>query len=182
MDGQCTSSQERNIKIKHQLMMTTGINDIGVDLNCIDDSCLLFQILQQQMAYHNAPYLILRDVAENATGQGINIHQSKLNSQIGMFGFFGLTIPIFYSNTRSMARFGLLVLNQGKWNGSSIINDSAYFNQMTNTSQSLNESYGYLWWLNGKIHTCSQNTIYIQWNLNSNAPSDMISALGKNGQ
>ena len=28
--------------------------------------------------------------------------------------------------------------------------DTNYFNQMTSTSQSLNNSYGYLWWLNGK--------------------------------
>jgi len=82
-----------------------------------------------------------------------------------------------------MARFGLLVLNQGKWNGSSIFNDSIYFNQMINTSQPLNESYGYLWWLNGK-NSHMQPRIQFTFNgsLNPNAPTDMISALGKNGQ
>ena len=128
----CSSSQERNIKIKHQLMMTTGINDIGVDLNCIDDTCLFFlDTPNSRWAYHNAPYLLLRDVVESATGQGINMYiNQKLNTQIGMFGFFGVNnTNLFYSNTRSMARFGLLVLNQGKWNGSSILNDSIYFNQ-----------------------------------------------------
>ena len=108
-------------------------------------------------AYHNAPYLLLRDVVESATGQGINMYiNQKLNTQIGMFGFFGVNnTNLFYSNTRSMARFGLLVLNQGKWNGFFNTNDSIYFNQMINTSQPLNESYGYLWWLNGKTHICS---------------------------
>ncbi len=28
--------------------------------------------------------------------------------------------------------------------------DNNYFNEMVNTSQSLNQAYGYLWWLNGK--------------------------------
>ena len=182
----CSSSQERDIKIKHQLMMTTGINDIGVDLDCIDDTCLFFlDTPNNRWAYHNAPYLLLRDVVESATGQGINMYiNQKLNTQIGMFGFFGVNnTNLFYSNTRSMARFGLLVLNQGKWNGSSILNDSIYFNQMINTSQPLNESYGYLWWLNGK-NSHMQPRIQFTFNgsLNSNAPTDMISALGKNGQ
>ena len=167
-------------------MMTTGINDIGVDLNCIDDTCLFFlDTPNSRWAYHNAPYLLLRDVVESATGQGINMYiNQKLNTQIGMFGFFGVNnTNLFYSNTRSMARFGLLVLNQGKWNGSSILNDSIYFNQMINTSQPLNESYGYLWWLNGK-NSHMQPRIQFTFNgsLNSNAPTDMISALGKNGQ
>ena len=30
------------------------------------------------------------------------------------------------------------------------MSDSNYFDAMTNTSQSLNPAYGYLWWLNGK--------------------------------
>ena len=49
-----------------------------------------------------------------------------------------------------MARFGLLILNNGNWDGNQIMTDTNYFNQMLNSSQSLNESYGYLWWLNGK--------------------------------
>ena len=182
----CSPSQERNIKIKHQLMMTTGINDIGVDINCVDDTCLFFlDTPNSRWAYHNAPYLLLRDVVESATGRGINTYiNQKLNTQIGMFGFFGVNnTNLFYSKTRCMARFGLLVLNQGRWNGSSIFNDSTYFNQMINTSQPLNESYGYLWWLNGK-NSYMQPRIQFTFNgsLNSNAPLDMISALGKNGQ
>jgi hypothetical protein len=48
-----------------------------------------------------------------------------------------------------MARFGLLIQGNGAWNGTQLIN-STYFNEMVNTSQNLNKSYGYLWWLNGK--------------------------------
>jgi hypothetical protein len=49
-----------------------------------------------------------------------------------------------------MARFGLLMLNKGNWNGNVILSDTNYYNQMVNSSQTLNPSYGYLWWLNGK--------------------------------
>lgn len=54
---------------------------------------------------------------------------------------------------------------------------------MVTPSQSLNESYGYLWWLNG------QNTFMVPGlqfkfpgSYNPSAPDDMFAALGKNGQ
>jgi hypothetical protein len=54
---------------------------------------------------------------------------------------------------------------------------------MTNTSQSLNLSYGYLWWLNGKqSFMVPQSQAVINSMLSPNAPLDNISALGKNGQ
>jgi hypothetical protein len=76
----------------------------------------------------------------------------------------------------------LLSLNQGKWNGTTIVN-SAYFNQATTTSQTLNQAYGYLWWLNGKS-TYRLPGLQLQFNgtLVPNAPSDMYAALGKNDQ
>ena len=80
-----------------------------------------------------------------------------------------------------MARFGLLVLNQGKWNGSLILNDSIYFNQMINTSQPLNESYKFMV-VEWKTSHAARIQFTFNGSLNSNAPSDMISALGKNGQ
>ena len=54
---------------------------------------------------------------------------------------------------------------------------------MLNSSQSLNPSYGYLWWLNGKSSivypglAASFNT-----ELSTNAPNDLIAGIGKNGQ
>ena len=37
---------------------------------------------------------------------------------------YGLIFKIYYSNTRSMARFGLMALNKGKWNNEAIINEN----------------------------------------------------------
>jgi CubicO group peptidase (beta-lactamase class C family) len=90
---------------------------------------------------------------------------------------------VYFSNTRSMARYGLLILNQGNWNGTPIMTDPNYFNAMVNTSQDLNKSYGYLWWLNGKVsYMVPGSQLVIPGALNPNAPDDMIMALGKNGQ
>jgi len=56
---------------------------------------------------------------------------------------------MYWSTARDAARFGLLLLNNGKWDDNSVVDDE-YFNAMINSSQSLSPSYGYLTWLNGK--------------------------------
>jgi hypothetical protein len=54
---------------------------------------------------------------------------------------------------------------------------------MVNTSQNLNASYGYLWWLNGKqSFMVPQSQLVFPGSWSPNAPVDMIAALGKNGQ
>jgi len=90
---------------------------------------------------------------------------------------------LFSSTSRSMARFGLFIQNQGNWNGNQIMNDTNYFNQMISSSQTLNNSYGYLWWLNGKTSYMLPGLPSVFFgNLFPNAPNDLIAALGKNGQ
>ena len=81
-----------------------------------------------------------------------------------------------------MARFGLMALNNGKWNNEQIIN-AAYFSQCINSSQNLNPSYGYLTWLNGKSSYMvpEGQTVYQGW-LVPNAPSDMYAAMGAGDQ
>jgi hypothetical protein len=61
--------------------------------------------------------------------------------------------------------------------------DNNYFNEMVNTSQSLNQAYGYLWWLNGKPSFMVPNlqTIFPGF-MSPNTPVDMISAIGAGGQ
>ena len=61
----------------------------------------------------------------------------------------GAIFTIYHSTTKSMAKFGLLALNKGKWNKEQIINES-FFTESSSVSQNINPSYGYLWWLMGK--------------------------------
>ena len=81
-----------------------------------------------------------------------------------------------------MARFGLMIYANGKWEDTEIISES-FLNEATNTSQNINEAYGYLWWLNGKssFHL-PQSQLEFSGELIPNAPSDMYAALGKNDQ
>jgi CubicO group peptidase (beta-lactamase class C family) len=82
-----------------------------------------------------------------------------------------------------MARFGLLTLNEGNWNGTPILSDTTYFDQMTTSAQTINPSYGYLWWLNGKAtHMLPRIQLNFSGSVVPNGPNDAIMALGKNGQ
>jgi CubicO group peptidase (beta-lactamase class C family) len=91
-------------------------------------------------------------------------------------------LSVYWSTSRSMARFGLLALNKGTWNGTTVLNET-YFNEATNTSQTINQAYGYLWWLNGKTsYHLPQTQFQFSGTLIPSAPSDMFCALGKNDQ
>ena len=54
----------------------------------------------------------------------------------------------FATTARDLARFGLLMLANGHWDGQNVIEDKAYIKEALSPSQQLNSSYGYLWWLN----------------------------------
>ncbi|MFM7217275.1 MAG: serine hydrolase domain-containing protein [Bacteroidota bacterium] len=183
----CTAQQEGRIKVIHQLTMTTGLDDGVADVYCTDDTCLRYLADPgTRWAYHNGPYTLLDGVLQTATGRTINQY---FNQKVSVFtGITGAYFPsgynnVFVSKPRSMARFGLLMLNRGIWNNTTVLSDTTYFRSMINTSQQLNRSYGYLWWLNGKssfMVPYSQFVFGGSWS--PNAPPDMYAALGKNSQ
>ncbi len=183
----CTRSQEDKIKISHQLTMTSGLDDGVPDNHCTIDTCLNYLAdAGTRWAYHNAPYTLLEKVLTTATGTPINTYtQTKLKSKTGMTGSWAFVDydNVFISKVRSMARFGLLIQNNCIWDTDTLLYDTAYIRLMTNTSQALNLSYGYLWWLNGKTTYMLPTTqIIFPGSYAPAAPNDMIAGLGKNGQ
>jgi CubicO group peptidase (beta-lactamase class C family) len=126
-------------------------------------------------------------VVERASGLSYNAYfQQEIRNKIGMNGLCIKTPNsnnIYYSNARSMARFGLLMLNKGTWDSTVILADTNYFNSQVNTSQNLNLSYGYLTWLNGKTsNMLPQSQFVFPGSIIPNAPADLYAALGKNDQ
>ncbi|WP_423999523.1 serine hydrolase domain-containing protein [Maribacter sp. IgM3_T14_3] len=174
--------KENLITVKHLLTMTSGNDDtkqyvIKPNLTYVADA-------GTRWAYSNI-FQKLTDVLASASNKPFEIYfNEKIKTKIGMDGFWnnGLIFKIYHSNTRSMARFGLLALNKGKWNNEQVINES-FFNESIATSQNINPSYGYFWWLNGKPSYMipGQQTVY-QGNLVPNAPVDMYAAMGANDQ
>ncbi len=181
-----TLSQENSITVRHQLTMTTGLDDGVTNPDCTDAACLVFEAVPgTRWAYHNAPYTLLDGVIADATGKTLNTYLTEeLKSTIGMDGQYIITGDnnVCYSTPRSMARFGLLLLNKGKWEQTQIIPED-YHTLMTTTSQNINLSYGYLTWLNGKSSAIAPGSqVVFPIEITPNAPDDLYAAMGKNGQ
>jgi len=181
-----TSDQENKITVRHQLTMTTGLDDEVANKDCTDPACLVYKAdPATRWAYHNAPYTLLDGVITSATGKTLNSYiVEQLLDKIGMDGQYIMTGDnnVFYSTPRSMARFGLLLLNRGKWEQTQIIPES-YFGLMTTSSQSFNQAYGYLTWLNGKSTLMIPGSqVVFNGYISPNAPNDMFAAMGKNAQ
>ncbi len=179
--------KEDLITVKHQLTMTTGLDYTQGNLDCTTPACLQYLAdAGTQWYYHNAPYTLLHDVTERATGINYNsFTNTRLEQKIGMNGEWRTTgdNEVYWSTARDAARFGLLNLAKGIWDNTTVMSDTNYQTTMTTTSQSLNPSYGYLWWLNGKNAVIYPGfTSPFPLDIVPQGPDDMICALGKNGQ
>lgn len=177
------SDKEDLITIRHQLSMSTGLDDGVLNPNCLDASCLQYlSDAGDRWSYHNAPYRLLQDVVEDASGESFqNYTLQKIMLKTGLTGAW--INYVFYSKPRSMARFGSLILNKGNWNGTTVLADQTFQTEMINTSQNFNQSYGYLWWLNGKdSYMLPTSQTVFNTNLTPNAPEEMYAALGKDDQ
>ena len=175
------------ITIRNQLTMTTGLNDGVDDPDCTTPDCLQFYVeASDRWAYHNAPYTLLSKVVESASSQNFNaFYFNRLANKTGMGGlwvYLGYN-HVLFSKARAMARFGLMMQNNGYWENTPVLSDQDYLNDMINTSQDLNKSYGYLWWLNGKeSYKLPGLQINFPGFICPDAPADMYAAMGKNGQ
>ena len=167
--------QENAITVKHLISMTSGLNED-----------LTYETTPGTKWYYNTiAYYKIYEVLAAAYGQNNAIYTGEqLWDKIGMQNSFWDTVPgggpSMSCSGRDMARFGLLISTDGKWNGNAIMNNANYFQNMIRPSQTLNPAYGYLWWLNGQSSFLSPGTTgeVFQGPLIPNAPSDLIAALG----
>lgn len=175
-------AKENLISIRNLLTMTAGNDDtkqlmIKSNLTYVADA-------GTRWAYSNIFQKLTDVVASSSNVSFENYFNEKLKNKIGMDGSwnFGPIFTIYHSTTKSMARFGLLALNKGKWNNEQIISE-AFFSESITSSQNINPSYGYLWWLNGKANHMipGEQTVY-PGALVPNAPADMYAAMGASDQ
>ncbi len=172
-----TLAQENLITCKNLLSMTSGIDDYvnGVYSDDVTPSTLNYKAdAGTRWAYSNV-YVKLQDVIAQATNQTwINYFNTRLRDKLGMTGSWltsGNNI-VYWSTTR----------NNGNWNGTQVLNQG-YFTTATNTSQNINQSYGYLWWLNGKTsYHLPQSQVQFPGSIIPSGADDMFMALGKNDQ
>ncbi len=173
-------STEARITVRHLLSMSFGL----------DDSLKFVALPGNRFYYNNPAYYQLFGVVSEASGQSVTAaSKALLFDRIGMatanwrlnidMGEPGL---ILSCSARDMARYGLLALNRGRWNGTQILADSAWFATAWRQAPPDNAGYGYLWWLNGSS-TYRLPGPYIlptqQGSLFPSAPRDLVAALGK---
>lgn len=175
--------KENLITCENLLNMTSGLDDSLGDSISVDNLKYIADA-NNRWAYHNV-YLKMQDIIATASKTTFKSYfENNLKNKIGMSGsWIKLNdLNIYWSTTRSMARFGLLIQNKGKWNGTQIVSED-FIRKATSTSQNINKSYGYLWWLNGKTsYQLPQSQLEFSGSLIPNAPNDLFCALGKNDQ
>lgn len=157
------------LKIKHLLTMSVGqTNDIFSELTPSDNAFELFfnQPLTykpgERFFYSNIAVFMLSAIVTKVTGKSLNdFLNDYLYKKIGIekpnwkqvnhisFGATGLEI-----STNDMARFGILLLNEGNWDGEQIVSkdyiESATKKQIASEGEALDHDggYGYLFWIN----------------------------------
>lgn len=163
--------KESLITVQHLLTMTSGLTSfLGYDVEA-----------GTAWRYNTVAYKMLGSVLEAVSGQDLDeFAQSRLFAEIGMRESRWRINTSMDASARDMARFGLLMLSDGAWDGEPILTGQTYLHDMLNSSQALNEAYGYLWWLNGKdsyLIPGEEDTPGIG-SIIPNAPQDMVAALG----
>jgi CubicO group peptidase (beta-lactamase class C family) len=188
------------ITIGHLLSMTSGLK-----WSAFDDYVTMATLatnhtqhaLQQPLAdppgtkwtYNNEAVQIFDAVFRSATGKTIEEYaQLHLWSKLGMNASWrhdpsGNPTP--YANAlatcRDHARFGYLLLHQGKWNGAQVVSKK-YLDGALSPSQSLNRAYGNLFWLNAG--TPAIDAMMMPWpgRMVPFAPPDLFAARGFGNQ
>lgn len=171
-----SEEQEQRITVRHLLTMTSGL---GKWLRYRGDPGTIWK-------YNTPAYKHLQEVLEAVTEQDLNAFtQERLCGPIGMresswSDTIYMDASVLDASVRDMARFGLLVLSDGAWDGTPILSDQTYFRDMLSKSQDLNPAYGYLWWLNGKeeyLVPGEEDTPGEGWII-PDGPRDLMAALG----
>lgn len=177
--SKASPEQEGAITLQHLVTMTSGLKDD-----------LTFEApAGTRWRYNSAAYAqTMRVVATVAKKSPNDLTRSWLTGRIGMSdtSWMERTLPGevavnplgLATTARDLARFGLLVLADGRWKDQTVIEDRDYLHAALRPSQKLNPSYGYLWWLNGQSEVARGAGQSTKGPLIPSAPPDLVAALG----
>ncbi|MFC1661562.1 serine hydrolase domain-containing protein, partial [Gemmatimonadota bacterium] len=167
------------ITIRHLLTMTSGL----------DEGRNLRTPAGEAWRYSTGAYSQVMRVLETVTGLDLQrLTEEWLLASVGMNESLWILRPWagpdspnqfgFATSARDAARFGLLVLAEGSWDGKQIL-DPSFVSDMLAPSQDINPSYGLLWWLNGQeAHRLGDGTERLGGPLIEIAPDDLVAARG----
>lgn len=175
-----TPANESAITVRHLLTMTSGL----------DDSLVVVAAPGSTWRYNTNAYHVVGRILEAKTGKSLqDLTRSALFDPIGAGASAWTTRPLqkdgkgnpiraLEMTARDMARVGLLVEAEGTWNMSPVV-PANYLSVALASSQSLNPSYGFLFWLNGKAsYLVPGSQAPVAGSLVPSAPADLVAALG----
>lgn len=160
---------ENSITLRHLLTMSSGL----------DEQLRSVVAPGTRWYYNSVAYHVLHPVLEHATGTSLADWSDRtLFDPIGMASARWEVRPPTVDVTgysllltaRDMARFGILILANGRWQTTQVLRPD-YTTAAMKASQADNRSYGLLWWLN----SAPRKQI-------APAPADLVSAQGAGGQ
>ena len=142
---------EAGVLVRHLMSMSSGL-----------ETDRTYEVpAGEKWMYNTNVYSRLVQVLEAASGLEVNEYTSQwLTSRVGMADSQWGPRPWlqagqdanaigFQTTARDLARFGVLMLAGGSWNGEDLLGDPLYLEQALSPSQEMNPAYGLLWWLNG---------------------------------
>jgi len=174
-----SKAEENRITVRHLMSMTSGLT---ISLKAKNPPGKAWE-------YNTSAYSKTIPILSAATGRSIHeLTRDWLTDPTGMRESIWVTRAWatrasdansigYVTSVRDLARFGLLVLANGNWDGKRIIKDHSYLKEALQSSQQMNPAYGLLWWLN------DQNASADKQEANSTfmvpeAPNDMVAVLG----
>jgi CubicO group peptidase (beta-lactamase class C family) len=166
-------------------------------LPAVDQSAYAVGLTQQfepgtVWEYNNAAVQTLEEVLAQATRRDVGSYaQEKLFEPIGATATMGtdpsgnpLTYQGVSASCDDMARFGYLALRQGQWKDEQVV-PKQWLAAATEPSTTLNDAYGYMWWLNRRGHVVTPSfpaRAEYDGQLVPGASEDVYVALGAFGQ
>ncbi|MCP4434803.1 MAG: beta-lactamase family protein [Actinomycetia bacterium] len=153
-----------------------------------------------EWVYNNSAIQTLEQVFEGATGQDMaDFADERLFGPLGMQDSSidrdragnPLTFMGVQSTCRDMARFGIMALRDGNWDGEQVVSEEWMEASTGESSQEMNAAYGWLWWLNrpGRImggdnatgEDGDESAAQVKQMIEG-APEEMFFAMGLGGQ
>ncbi|WP_158560634.1 serine hydrolase domain-containing protein [Paenibacillus contaminans] len=195
--AQDPDTRKQTILLKHLMTMTSGLSwsneEEKSSKDMINSPNWIEYITSQpmtgdpgtQFAYSNGNAHLLSPILQKATGKNIFEYAKEV-----LFKPLGIT-DVSWDNdpqnqpngawglqmtTRDMAKFGYLILNNGKWEGNAVVPKDWVTKATTgyvgeNFKDGTMRGYGYLWWLRSKGNAVPADKKY-----------EMYSATGSGGQ
>jgi CubicO group peptidase (beta-lactamase class C family) len=160
----CTGVRSK-VTVRHLLSMTSGLpmmrdSSVGFvkDKNAYVTSLTPTTEPGSTWAYSNEGAQLLSPLLDRAAGEPIQDYARRRlfeplgmkNTRLHVYPEHAWTYADMETTARDFARIGILMLQQGVWNGRQVVSRD-WLRKSTQPSQSLNPRYGLLWWIDPEI-------------------------------